>query len=62
MIKIMDDLKSLDFTELSPSEMKQVKGGNWIDELEKLVNSIGIDAAAAFVGMTVQELRNLLGL
>ncbi len=52
----------MNFTELNPSEMKQLKGGNWLDAVQKLVDSIGIDAAAAFVGMTVQELRDLLGL
>jgi hypothetical protein len=58
----MENLKKMNFTELNPSEMKQLKGGNWLDAVQKLVDSIGIDAAAAFVGMTVQELRDLLGL
>ncbi|MDY0987718.1 hypothetical protein BSF41_04920 [Flavobacterium sp. ACN2] len=55
-------MENLDFTELTPYEMKQVKGGNWVDEVEKIVNAIGIDAAAAFLGMTVQQVRDLLGL
>ncbi|MGE8343086.1 MAG: hypothetical protein ACN6OI_18805 [Flavobacterium sp.] len=53
-------MENLDFTELTPYEMKQVKGGNWVDEVEKIVNAIGIDAA--FLGMTVQQVRDLLGL
>jgi hypothetical protein len=59
MIEIMENLN---FTELTSSEMKQVKGGNWLDDLLKVIDALGIEAAAASVGMTVQQLRDLLGL
>lgn len=60
----MDNLKTLNFTELDPSEMQLVQGGNWLDDVLNVVKSLdgNVEAAAAFLGMTVQELRTLLGL
>lgn len=55
-------MENLNFTELTPFEMKEVKGGNWLDNLRNVVNILGIEAAAASVGMTVQQVRDLLGL
>lgn len=55
----MDNLKNLNFTELDPSEMKHVRGGNW---LETLVEVLGIVAAADMLGITIEELRKRLGL
>ncbi|MET3020535.1 hypothetical protein [Flavobacterium hydatis] len=33
----MKNLKNLNFTELSRSEMKQVQGGGWLDDVLKVV-------------------------
>jgi|GEM_PF-1713794 hypothetical protein len=60
----MDNLKKLNFTELDPSEMKLVQGGGWVDDVVKIVDFLGgnLDAAAAYLGITVEEIRRLLGL
>ncbi|MET3033234.1 hypothetical protein [Flavobacterium johnsoniae] len=60
----MDNLKNLNFTELNPSEMKLVNGGNWLDTLRQLLDALdgNVEALAAYVGMSVEELRSLLGL
>ncbi|STO15076.1 hypothetical protein [Flavobacterium hibernum] len=58
----MNNLKKMNFTELSSSEMKQVQGGDLSDLLKDLLKIISIEDAAASVGMTVQQVRDLLGL
>ncbi|MFC4476620.1 hypothetical protein [Flavobacterium chungangensis] len=56
----MNNLDNLNFTELSSSEMKLVQGGNWIDDLLVFFGG-SIEALAAYLGMTVEEVRKLLG-
>ncbi|UPZ17361.1 hypothetical protein [Flavobacterium humidisoli] len=56
----MDNLKKMNFTELDPSEMKLVQGGNWVDDLVVVLGSL--EAVAAYLGKTVDEVRAMLGL
>jgi len=60
----MDGFKNNNFTELSVSEMKQVQGGNYLDDVLKVVEGLGgnLNASAAVLGMSVQQLRDMLGL
>jgi len=55
----MENLKKMNFTELDASEMKIVHGGNWVDDLLKVLGSI--EAVAAYLGMSVEEVSRLLG-
>jgi len=56
----MDNLKNFGFTELNPSEMKQIQGGNLIEDIERLFGSL--EGYAAYLGITIEELRKRLGL
>ncbi len=59
----MENLKKMNFTELDASEMKIVHGGDAFDDVIKLVELLGnnYDAIAAILGMSVEEVRRLLG-
>jgi hypothetical protein len=56
----MDNLKKMNFTELDPSEMKLVQGGGWLEDLVVVLGSL--EAVAAYLGKTVDEVRAMLGL
>ncbi|QLC66217.1 class IIb bacteriocin, lactobin A/cerein 7B family [Flavobacterium sp. LPB0248] len=55
----MDNLKNLNFTELNPSEMKQVRGGGLIDDILSILD---IEALAKQLDITIEEARKILGL
>ena len=53
----MDNLKNLNFTELKPSEMKQVRGGDLLGELTAIYKDL-----ADLLGISVEELLKRLGI